>query len=197
MIKKKVTKYLLSVAIVIFSLIFAGFISNLLALHSQPSQAKVSDNLETEMTAQTKPYVTPSPIPQAVSSAPTSPAPTANTQPTYNTPVASPTPKLTPAIQTDQVNVSINGSSSFTVSVNDGLNQCDVLNKALAEGKISSLNIRYDQNFGTYAIYQINGVGKENSVWWTYTVNGQSPNQGCSFIKAKNNDNVEWSYIGS
>jgi len=40
-------------------------------------------------------------------------------------------------------------------------------------------------------------TGKETSVWWTYTVNGQSPDQGCSFIKTKNNDSVEWKYIGS
>src|SRR3989344_15428 len=43
---------------------------------------------------------------------------------------------------------------------------------------------------------QINGVGKGDSVWWTYKVNGKRPSAGCSQVKANNNDNVVWEYIG-
>ena len=114
-----------------------------------------------------------------------------------NSQLPSPTPIPYQLIQINQINVSINNSLNFTLDIEDGANQCDVLSKALADGKISSLNMKYDGNLGTYAVYQINGIGKETSVWWTYTVNGQSPDQGCSFIKTKNNDSVEWKYIGS
>lgn len=57
--------------------------------------------------------------------------------------------------------------------------------------------MRYNNDLGSYGVYQINGIGKDNAIWWTYTVNGQSPSQGCSYIKANNNDKVEWKYIGS
>lgn len=110
--------------------------------------------------------------------------------------VSSPTPTAA-STTLEQVHLSINGSSSFNVVVNKDSNQCDVLSKALEQGKISSLNMRYDKTYETYAVYQINGIGKENSVWWVYTVNGQSPSQGCSYIKTNNGDNIEWKYIGS
>jgi len=96
-----------------------------------------------------------------------------------------------------QVSASATGVGSFSVSVSPGSNQCDVLSKAFSEGKINNLNMRFNNDIGSNAVYQINGLGKDNSVWWTYKVNGQSPNQGCSLIKVNNNDRVEWSYIGS
>lgn len=99
--------------------------------------------------------------------------------------------------QNSQVNLSVNGSSVGQINVTSGQNQCDVLNDALAQGKISSLNMKYDNNLGTYGVYQINGIGKENAIWWVYKVNGNSPNQGCSYIKAAAGDNIEWNYIGS
>lgn len=108
-----------------------------------------------------------------------------------------PTPIPTNTTPTFQVNFSITGSPNLTVDIPEGSNQCDVLSKALEQGKIQSLNMRYDKNLETYAVYQINGLGKENTVWWVYTVNGQSPSQGCSYIKANSGDNIEWKYIGT
>jgi hypothetical protein len=83
------------------------------------------------------------------------------------------------------------------VKIPEGANQCDVLSNALSQGKIQSLNMRYDNSLGSNAVYQINGQGQANSVWWTYKVNGQAPAQGCSYVKAQDGDNIEWKYIGS
>lgn len=96
-----------------------------------------------------------------------------------------------------QVSVSISPGGNFSLTVPSGSNQCDVLSKALSNGKISSLSMRFNSSLGTYGVYQINGVGKDNAVWWTYKVNGQSPSQGCSFIKVNNGDRIEWNYIGN
>ena len=114
--------------------------------------------------------------------------------------VNSSTPTTTPqpaVISGFEVKLSINGNSSFPVSLQSRANQCDVLSKALEQGKISSLNMKYDETYKTYGVYQINGIGKENSVWWVYMINSQSASQGCSYIKANNGDNIEWKYIGS
>jgi len=126
-----------------------------------------------------------------------SPVPSVVVSPTHE-PAASnpPTASPSPVNQQTQVNLSVNGGESFTVNVNLGDNQCAVLTKALEQEEISSLNMQYNSSLGSYAVYQINGIGKENSVWWTYTVNGTSPTQGCSYIKANNGDKVEWEYIG-
>jgi hypothetical protein len=96
-----------------------------------------------------------------------------------------------------KVNLSINDGSSFSVEIPSGSNQCDVLTKAKSDGKISSLNMKYISDMGSYGIYQINGIGKENQVWWVYKVNGQSPSQGCDHVKANNNDSISWKYLGS
>lgn len=210
-------KRLLPYLIVISSLLLAGSISFILTSYIENKQAlSFGNRVESfkkeanEVKEIIQPKVTLSPSPQARSKTTqhivNTPVPTPATEPNISStpqPTTSPnstptqTPSSSPVPQTNQIKVSINGSSNFSVSVDDGANQCDVLNKALADGKISSLNMRYDSNYGTYAVCQINGIGKENSVWWTYTVNGQSPNQGCSYIKAKNGDLVEWKYIGS
>ena len=111
-----------------------------------------------------------------------------------------PTPTNIPPISAPQglkVSLSIGNSSVGSIDLSNGANQCDVLSQALSQGKIQSLNMRYNNDMGTNAVYQINGVGKENAVWWTFKVNGQSPSQGCSYIKVGNGDNVEWSYIGN
>lgn len=102
----------------------------------------------------------------------------------------------TPVIHTNKIEVSINSSTNFTVSLQDGSNQCDVLSESLKMGKISSLNMRYDENYKTYAVYKIDGLGKENSLWWTYSVNGKNPPLGCSLVKAGDRDKVVWIYIG-
>lgn len=204
MLKQKLIKGSLPYLIIFLGLFFAGIISFLLVSPTKSSKVEYTENKVPGVTKTAEP-VNPTPQPSASvkvkpsikSGSYKTPNPTTNSQSnnSVTTQAKSPEPIQTP--QTNQISVSINGSSSFTVSVTDGVNQCDVLSKALSDGKISSLNMRYDSNFGTYAVYQINGIGKENSVWWTYTVNNQSPNQGCSYVKAKNNDNVEWKYIGS
>lgn len=127
------------------------------------------------------------------------PTPSPSAQPVSTAAQSAGNPIPTPAPQKlqYQVSLSINGEASFSVEVPEGSNQCDVLSRALDQGKISSLNMRYDSNYGTYAVYQINEIGKENSVWWVYKVNGQSPSQGCSYIKVNNSDNIEWKYVGS
>jgi hypothetical protein len=104
-------------------------------------------------------------------------------------------PTSTP--QNFKISLKINDLSVGSIDVSQGANQCDVLSQALLQGKIQSLNMRYNNDLGTNAVYQINGIGKENSVWWTFKVNGQSPSQGCSYIKVGSNDNAEWSYIGN
>ncbi len=98
--------------------------------------------------------------------------------------------------QTLRVKLSINGSSVGTVEIPEGANQCDVLTRAKDQGKIASLLMKFDTSLETNGVYQINGVGKENTVWWVYNVNGKSPAQGCSYIKANNDDEVAWEYKG-
>ncbi|MFA6017477.1 MAG: DUF4430 domain-containing protein [Patescibacteria group bacterium] len=111
-----------------------------------------------------------------------------------------PTPTIIPPTSAPQglkVSLTINGSSVGEIDVNVGANQCDVLSQALSQGKIQSLNMRYNNDLGTNAVYQINGIGKENAVWWGYKVNSQSPSQGCSYVKVNNGDNTQWSYLGN
>lgn len=125
--------------------------------------------------------------------------PTSAPLPKSDQSVATPTtipPTAVPTVETMQVRVSINAASEFSLSIEKGKNQCDVLVKALQEGKISQLLMRYNDSLQSYGVYQINGIGKENQVWWTYKVNDQSPPVGCSHVEAKNNDAVSWTYIG-
>jgi cytoskeletal protein RodZ len=149
----------------------------------QPETVSVTP---TQQTIQAKKIVTPTPV-----------IPTATPTQAQNSVVLAPTATPTPVPQGLQVSLTINGSSVGTVNVSAGANQCDILSQALSQGKIQSLNMSYDSGLGTYGVYQINGVGKDNAVWWVYKVNGQSPNQGCSFIKVNNGDNAAWSYLGN
>lgn len=96
-----------------------------------------------------------------------------------------------------RVLLSINGTPAGSVDMKNDQNQCDVLTQALSQKKIKSLDMRYNKDFKTSVVYQINGIGKKDSVWWGFKVNGKSPNQGCSNIKVKNGDNSEWSYLGN
>jgi len=103
----------------------------------------------------------------------------------------------TSAPQGLMISLTINGSSVGSMNITSGSNQCDVLSQALSQGKIQSLNMRYNNDMGTNAVYQINGLGKENVVWWVFKINGQSPSQGCSYIKVNNGDNILWEYLGN
>lgn len=93
------------------------------------------------------------------------------------------------------VNLSVNGSNKGSLSLSPAANQCDVLSSALASGIISSLEMRYNSNFGSMGVYVIDGLGDSSSVWWTYTVNGKSPPLGCSGIKVHPGDNINWQYV--
>lgn len=190
---------------IVFCLLFlTGIFLVIFPLVSKETSPKTSskENVKTEVktvAAIPTPSSSPTlaPLTQAKILVPTptpQPTPMSAVLPTV-TPTATPTP--VPAVQTMQVNLVINGGGNLTINVDPGNNQCDVLSKASEQGKISSLNMRYDNNLGTNAVYQINGIGKENSVWWTYKVNGVSPSQGCSYLKVNNGDKIEWSYLGS
>jgi hypothetical protein len=96
-----------------------------------------------------------------------------------------------------KVALSINGASVGQIDMKSSQNHCDVLNEALSQKKIKSLDMRYNKDFKTSVVYQINGIGKKDSVWWGFKINGQSPDQGCSYIKVKNGDNSEWNYLGN
>lgn len=200
---KQVSPYVIAIV----GLFFAGFVSSLVA---QPkSNQPVNKKVEIVTTAAPITSHIPSMsaekkrVTKAVYEViPTKSIPTITASPTivknFDTSIAvMSTPMPSPSMQTYKINVSIVNSSSFVVAVPESASHCDVLTYALNDGKLSSLNMRYDSTMETYAVYQINGIGKENSVWWTYKVNGQSPNQGCSYIKANDNDSVIWEYIGS
>ena len=76
-------------------------------------------------------------------------------------------------------------------------NHCQVLEAALAQGKLSSLNLKFFPSLSSYAVYQINGLGDTNQVWWTYSVNGQQPPYGCSQVMVNQGDVIHWTYAGS
>ncbi|MBP9719549.1 MAG: DUF4430 domain-containing protein [Candidatus Levybacteria bacterium] len=113
--------------------------------------------------------------------------------------VVTPTPSSQQSTQEEKatLSVSVDGGASFTLQMDKGKNQCDVLQRALDEKKISQLLMKYDSSLNAYGVYQINNLGKENAVWWAYTVNGKSPGQGCNHIAANNGDSVAWMYVGS
>ncbi len=204
--------------ILVLVLIFAGALSFALAQISAPQRHDLSVSKTVKITKKATENPTPTQDPegsinnqiyksakatsQQVSVQPATASNTSVSATASNTSSgsSSPTPTSAPAAvnaSENKVTVSINGDSGFEVKVSSGANQCDVLSKSLDQGKIQSLNMRYDNSLGSNAIYQINGIGKDNSVWWTYKVNGQAPSQGCSKVGANNGDNVEWKYIGS
>lgn len=204
---KQTTKhYFISAGLLAISAVSFGIF-----LSSSPQQ-KVSQNIENKvLSAQTSPTQTPPPTGKSINgwsansrfvAASSTGIPTSVSQPKVHQqePTATPppdnVPTAVPTAETVQLHVSINGGNEFTLTIEQGKNQCDVLAKALQDGKISQLLMRFDSNLGSYAVYQINGLGKENSVWWVYKVNGQSPSQGCSYIQVSNGDRVSWEYIG-
>lgn len=197
MLKRKLTYYLLSCAIITTALFFAGSVSFILALNAQATPAPAPTS-QISLLPSPSPSLSPSPSPTSLPKTAIKPSPIPT--PT-STPAPTPTPVPANSSSTEankpRVQLSINGGGSLSVEVSDGNNQCDVLSKALEQGKISQLNMRYDSNYGSYAVYQINNLGSESTVRWVYKVNGQSPNLGCSYIKANSGDNIEWSYQGS
>lgn len=192
------------IAIAITSLIFSEFIDTQRSSRQHNFQQQIKNGGAT-------PTATPKQLPSPSKSLATShqsnatfpsttiPPPTATyfiTQlPTSTT---SPTATLTPIPQITQlhVDVFITDSSEFSLDIPEGSNQCNVLNHALSQGKISSLLMKYHDALKSYGIYQINGKGNENQVWWVYEVNSRQVPMGCSHVKVTNNDIVRWKYVG-
>ncbi len=132
--------------------------------------------------------------PQSTTPAPKSPSPPSG--PPKSTPASAP-----PSIASSQpattisASLTINDSSKGHITLPANSNQCDVLTQALKNGQLSSLDMRYSSQYGTYAVYVIDGIGDSNSVWWTYKVNGKSPPYGCSQQPVHDGDAVTWRYV--
>lgn len=94
------------------------------------------------------------------------------------------------------VNLSINNAENLEVSVPNGADTCEVLKKALDQSKIVNLKMKYSEEFKTFSVYKINDLGKEDSVWWTFEVNGKAPPAGCSLVKVNQGDKINWKYLG-
>ena len=134
---------------------------------SQPASTTTSSSNSTQQT-----------IPQTNTSAPTStPTPVPTAQPISST--------VSMQVQDP------GGNSSFTVTLNNGANACDVLQEAKNEGKINSVTFNDDYMSTMHSRYitEINGYSNN----WTFTVNGSSP-QGCSLINPKPNDTIVWKF---
>jgi len=78
----------------------------------------------------------------------------------------------------------------------DGESVFDVLNRAVRENKIHmefvetpAYNSVYIEGIGN--LYEFDG-GPQSG--WMYSVNGEFPNYGCSGVKLKHGDVVEWVY---
>lgn len=130
----------------------------------------------------------PSPNPQTQTTNPHTQGANAPTTPATET-----ADKPQPA--TIAVSLSINGSRKGEVSIEPGKNHCDVLNQALADGTIDSLDLRWNAAWKTYGVYKINGQGEDNTINWVYEVNGKSPHVGCSLAKPAAGDTINWKYL--
>ncbi len=106
---------------------------------------------------------------------------------------AAPTPASTSANAT--VSLSLNDNKRGNITLPSNSNQCNVLSKALNDGLISSLDMRYSAVYKTEAVYVIDGVGDGGAVWWAYEVNGKSPPYGCSNVPVRDGDAINWEYI--
>ena len=105
------------------------------------------------------------------------------------------TPAGAPNVSAVTVSLSVNGVQRGNISLSGASNQCDVLTRALDTGLISDLDMRYNSQYGTYAVYVIDGIGDSDSVWWTYTVNGKSPPVGCGKLPVHAGDSINWQYV--
>ena len=129
--------------------------------------------------------------------------PLAGTATSSSKPTASSTPSTT-QVQSPStaqptsltVSLQIDSKTAGNVSVATTANQCDVLNDALAQGIISSLDMRYFSSLSSYGVYVINGQGDSNQVWWVYSVNGKSPPVGCSKLGVSSGEIINWQYTG-
>lgn len=91
---------------------------------------------------------------------------------------------------------SASDSASVKVELPSGSDHCEVLKKALEQGRIKDLDMRYQEKYQTNGVYVINGIGKTDSPWWVYKINGADAPSGCSQIKVAPGDKILWEYIG-
>jgi hypothetical protein len=205
------------ILIILSGLLFAGSVSSSLvpknSIRNNPQPTVTNYVLGTSTQVPT-PSVTPTPTKQVViptskpilTSIPTlSPTPTnipsqtiitivitPTPSPTaVPTPTSSPTPTLIPTLIIVEVKEP-NHDFTFPLSIQDGINACQLLEFAKDQGKINSVTLddRYLSSFNTLLVKEINGF-QDN---WTFTVNGNSP-MGCSLINLHNNDSVVWEYV--
>ena len=83
-----------------------------------------------------------------------------------------------------------------SVELPAGSDHCEVLKKALEQGKITGLDMRYQEEYKTNGVFVINGIGKPDSPWWVYKINGEDAPLGCSEIKIAQGDKILWEYLG-
>lgn len=94
-----------------------------------------------------------------------------------------------------KVSLSVNSSLKGSVSLKSTANQCEVLTQAKAQGVIGSLIMKYNDALNSYGVYVIEGIGRTDQVYWTYTVNGKPPPLGCSYVTVHGGDSINWQYI--
>lgn len=94
----------------------------------------------------------------------------------------------TPASATD---------SAMTINLPSGSDHCAVLTRALADGKINELDMRFNEEFKTNSVFIINGIGKTDSPWWVYKINGTDAPAGCTQVKVAPGDKILWEYLGT
>lgn len=148
---------------------------------------------------ETLPASTPTPTPDdTTTSTPTSATKSKSKSESEATPYPTPepTPKQQPEKSKISLTMSIDGGSSFSLSIDEGKNHCEALEKAKIDGKIASLNMKYDSSLGSYGVFQINDVGVDGQVWWVYEVNDKKVPLGCSHTEVKDGDSVKWKYLG-
>ena len=110
-----------------------------------------------------------------------------------NTPVPTQkAPTQTPDSQTISVEInSPDGTSSFSVDYTDGMNVCDILQKAKDNGKLKSVTFddSYMASLHSRYVSEINGFANN----WIFSINGASP-LGCSLSQPKPNDKIVWKF---
>lgn len=126
----------------------------------------------------------------------------------FNTPPKTEIPPVpSPAASTEVVeNISVElsfkiptsetESPAMTIELPSGSDHCEVLKKALEGGNINDLDMRYNEEFKTNGVYVISGLGKTDSPWWVYKINGADAPAGCSQVKVNPGDKITWEYIG-
>ncbi|MEK7570772.1 MAG: DUF4430 domain-containing protein [Patescibacteria group bacterium] len=103
---------------------------------------------------------------------------------------STPTPTSTVATATLEIQ-DPTASSRFPIEITNGMNVCDLLQKAKDTGKIVSVTFddSYMASLNSRYVVEINGY--QNN--WTFTVNGSSP-LGCSLTHPKPNDTIVWKF---